>query len=180
MSPNPYQVENSNATPQNPYQTPSEAGFVLPHQSADEAELAGRMNRLGAAMLDGIISLAVMTPILWFTGYLTRAMGENVTLTELILQSIGGMVIFLLIQGYFLANRGQTLGKMAAGIRIVSVQDGRLVPFGKLIGLRYLPLWLLQVIPFANFLGLIDALFIFRQDRRCVHDLLAGTKVVNV
>jgi uncharacterized RDD family membrane protein YckC len=29
-------------------------------------------------------------------------------------------------------------------------------------------------------LPLLDALFIFRQDRRCIHDLIAGTKVVQL
>ncbi len=62
--------------------------------------------------------------------------------------------------------------------RIVSVRDGRLLSFGRLIGLRYLPVWLVSVIPVIQLFGMIDALFIFRRDRRCVHDLIAGTKVV--
>jgi len=51
--------------------------------------------------------------------------------------------------------------------------------FGKLVGLRYVPVWLASSIPFiGGFLALIDILFIFREDRRCVHDMIAGTVVV--
>jgi uncharacterized RDD family membrane protein YckC len=32
----------------------------------------------------------------------------------------------------------------------------------------------------GGFLPLVDVLFIFRHDRRCIHDLLAGTNVVKV
>ena len=50
----------------------------------------------------------------------------------------------------------------------------------KLLGLRYVLVMLVQAIPMiGQLLGLIDALFIFRGDRRCVHDLIAGTKVVS-
>ena len=177
---NPDEAEKHNSVSPNPYHTPLETSFTSMPTSADDVELAGRLNRLGAVMLDGIIMIVLTLPIMWLTGYLQRAATNSVTLVELVLQSILGMVIFLLVQGYFLASRGQTLGKMATGVRIVSFEDGRLVPFGKLIGLRYLPLWILQMVPFANFLGVVDALFIFREDRRCVHDLLAGTKVINV
>jgi uncharacterized RDD family membrane protein YckC len=30
----------------------------------------------------------------------------------------------------------------------------------------------------GNALGTLDALFVFRRDKRCLHDLIAGTKVV--
>jgi uncharacterized RDD family membrane protein YckC len=50
----------------------------------------------------------------------------------------------------------------------------------KLLGLRYVLVMLVAVIPFiGGLLGVIDFLFIFREDRRCVHDLIAGTKVVS-
>jgi hypothetical protein len=32
----------------------------------------------------------------------------------------------------------------------------------------------------GTFLVLVDVLFIFRKDRRCVHDHIAGTRVVNL
>ena len=62
----------------------------------------------------------------------------------------------------------------------VFLRLGEVPPFGKLIGLRYLPLMVVSVIPIPliQIAGLIDALFIFRADRRCVHDLMAGTRVI--
>ena len=45
--------------------------------------------------------------------------------------------------------------------------------------LRLVPIHLISQVPFAGgFVGLADSLFIFRQDKRCIHDLIAGTKVV--
>ncbi len=50
----------------------------------------------------------------------------------------------------------------------------------KLLGLRYVLVLLVRAIPIiGDLLGLADALFIFRSDRRCAHDLIAGTKVVS-
>ena len=47
--------------------------------------------------------------------------------------------------------------------------------------MRYFPLAVIAQIPFAGgIFSLIDCLFIFREDRRCIHDLIAGTKVVDV
>jgi hypothetical protein len=40
---------------------------------------------------------------------------------------------------------------------------------------------LLQYIPgLGSVSGLVDPLFIFRADRRCIHDFVAGTKVIQL
>jgi hypothetical protein len=65
-------------------------------------------------------------------------------------------------------------------IRIVRV-DGVATTGWDTIGKRLLPLWLVQMIPvIGSFLGLLDVLFIFRQDRRCLHDMIAGTEVISL
>ena len=62
--------------------------------------------------------------------------------------------------------------------RIVRL-DGRPVGFVEAVLLRSWMFGLLGWVPRAgSFLGLADILFIFRRDRRCLHDLLAGTKVI--
>ena len=89
-----------------------------------------------------------------------------------------GFVFFLLIHGFFLKKNGQTVGKMLTGIRITDL-EGKVPDFRKVILLRYLPISLVSLIPFVGpYLTLIDALLISEVTRRCLHDLLAGTKVV--
>jgi len=89
--------------------------------------------------------------------------------------------VFLLLNGYLLAKYGQTVGKKLVGTRIVSHVDERILPLGRVFGLRYLPLSIIAQIPVVGgFVGIIDGLFIFRKDKRCIHDLIAGTKVVNI
>ena len=84
------------------------------------------------------------------------------------------------INGYLLATAGQTIGKRLVGTRIVNVSDERIPRFLPLLGARYGITWLVGLIPgVGTVYGLVDALFVFRDDRRCVHDLFAGTKVVN-
>jgi uncharacterized RDD family membrane protein YckC len=62
-------------------------------------------------------------------------------------------------------------------IRIVNYDDGQIPPWSKVFGLRYLVNGLLgQVVPMYAF---IDALLIFGAEQRCIHDYLAGTKVVD-
>ena len=47
--------------------------------------------------------------------------------------------------------------------------------------LRYLPTSAVSLIPYAgSFVALLDVLFIFRRDQRCIHDHLAGTVVVKI
>ncbi|MNN94322.1 RDD family protein [compost metagenome] len=89
-----------------------------------------------------------------------------------------GVAAFLLVNGHFLKNYGQTLGKRLLKIAIVDL-DGKVPELGNLLLKRYLLWWLLAYIPVVGVLVvLVDYLFIFRADRRCLHDLAAGTRVV--
>jgi uncharacterized RDD family membrane protein YckC len=63
--------------------------------------------------------------------------------------------------------------------------QGRVPNFGKLLVFRYFIIWvagqvLLILIPLiAIFIDLVDVLFIFGRERRCLHDYIAGTWVIN-
>ena len=83
---------------------------------------------------------------------------------------------FAVYQLSMLVREGQTLGKKSMNIRIVNYSDGQIPTAGKLLGMRYfVNSFLGNVIPFYAF---IDMLLIFGGEQRCIHDYLAGTKVV--
>ncbi len=90
---------------------------------------------------------------------------------------LGGAVLLavFIVQAVFLTRDGQTLGKKALGIRIVLQDTGKNGGFVTNVLLRTLLNGLLNAVPLY---ALLDALFIFRDDRRCIHDLIASTVVV--
>jgi uncharacterized RDD family membrane protein YckC len=146
-----------------------------------EEELAGRGVRLGAAIIDGVILGLVIWPYAMTTDYWTRAMQGQVEMSDLLSLSLVSLIGFLVLHGYLLHTSGQTIGKRLLGIRIVSATDGQIISLGRVFGLRYVPIQIASVLPaIGNILPLLDVLFIFREDRRCLHDLIAGTKVVKV
>jgi uncharacterized RDD family membrane protein YckC len=78
-----------------------------------------------------------------------------------------------------LVRHGQTVGKRVLGMRILRSDGTRCSP-GRIIGLRYGVGFLLTVIPVVGSLyALLDALLIFRGSRKCLHDNIADTIVVN-
>jgi len=161
----------------NPYETPQ--ATVADVAVAGEQGLAGRGQRLGAAIIDAIIGFVAALPIMSVLGtwsYVQRGVEPplSATLTSIVL----GFTVFALVHGFFLKKNGQTVGKKLVGIRIVGL-DERVPTLGRLLGLRYLPVMLVSVVPVIGaFAAIVDVLFIFRSDRRCIHDLIAGTKVV--
>lgn len=100
----------------------------------------------------------------------------------------------LLIQATLLVERGQTLGKMILGTRIVTLDDRhprwwRLLLVRPailvIVGLRPDLQWpdevWSQALRYAlGLLGLVNALYIFGLDRRTLHDRLAGTRVIDL
>ncbi len=159
----------------NPYQTPS----AQPSPGADStAALAGRWQRLAGAIIDGLVGMIIIGPLFYFTGTWASLMqGDAMGLTTTLTWFIVGELVFLALQGYLLFNRQQTIGKWLLNMKIVGVEQDA-VPAGKLYGVRYLFMHVLAQVPILNLIMIIDPLLIFRKDKRCLHDLLAGTRVI--
>lgn len=140
--------------------------------------LAGRGARLVATLVDAVLG-GLAFGVLTFVTPLTWAPPNNANLLRvLIVNTVVGFVLFLVLHGYLLATRGQTIGKALLKVRIVR-SDGSQATLGRLIGLRYLPTMAISMIPLLGGLyALIDCLLIFRESRRCLHDNIADTIVV--
>jgi len=164
----------------NPYEYSSEQ-LPADLRRPEGDDLADRGTRFVARFLDGLIGLVITAPVMYLTGYFDRAVKQQVGFVELGFWTLGGFLVYLAIHGYFLATNGQTIGKKLLSIKIVDKKTGELLPFVKLVGLRDLTMIALASIPFVGpITGIVDVLFIFGSQRQCLHDLIAGTKVVKV
>ena len=149
--------------------------------STHQDNTATRNQRLSAAMIDGFLGIIVSIPLFNYYGLweLMRTGGEVSTNISIKL-TLYGLLMFFALHGVLLYRYGQTVGKRLVGIAIVTL-DGQRPAFGHLILNRYLPQWVAGFVPMIGpVLGVVDALFVFRDDKRCVHDLIAGTKVIDL
>lgn len=95
--------------------------------------------------------------------------------------SLPYLAVLVIVQATLLSLRSQSVGNILVGARIVRVADGTPGGFLHAFLLRGALARVLRQVPFIGGLfWLVDTCFIFREDRRCLHDLIAGTKVVNV
>jgi len=165
-------------TEDNPYAPPI-PNLIFMDESAVKDRLADRLTRFTAAILDSIIAMVFGVPAAFLLGIWDYAIqGQNAPFLLVLIATALGFLWFLIVQGYLLKKYGQTVGKMLTRIRISDL-EGNVPDFTKVILLRYLPISLASVVPVVGpFMSLLDVLFIFRSDRRCLHDLIAGTKVV--
>jgi uncharacterized RDD family membrane protein YckC len=162
---------------QNPYKSPQ---AELTHE-ATGLPLAARGSRFGAALIDGLILLCVTIPISYLLGVYDGLMeGVQPGFGQQALGSLVGIVVFLAINGHFLKNYGQTVGKRVLKLAIVDLQGNK--PEWITMYLKRYLLWgLVAYIPIIGGLILLaNYLFIFRADRRCLHDLTASTRVVQL
>ena len=91
-----------------------------------------------------------------------------------------GVALYVALNVWLLATRGQTVGKYFAGTRIVSNETGLPAELHRLLLLRMAPFAVLCAVPRVGVpLYLATVLPVFRSDRRCLHDWAAGTKVVD-
>ncbi len=160
----------------------------LIHSAGAAPALAGRGQRLGAALLDTIFGLACILPGTLMVGVntvLQIARGEwsdDIEFGRVAggFALLGFALLFLVVlQTWMLVTRGQTVGKRIVGIRIVRFRDGAPPGFVHAVLLRsWVPALIGLVRIVGPFVPFVDIGFIFGPDRRCLHDLIADTKVV--
>jgi uncharacterized RDD family membrane protein YckC len=167
--------------PVNPFEPPR-SDWAADSSRADPSHvLAGRGTRLAASLVDTLVMLAIMFPLQFTFGVYDGFPNVKVDHLHNALWSLGGFMIWLALNGYLIAKHGQSLGKRIFGIQIVNADDTRPASFSRIVFLRTLTIQLVATIPFVgSFAAFVDPLFIFRKDRRCLHDHIAGTRVVVV
>jgi uncharacterized RDD family membrane protein YckC len=150
---------------------PDAAGFTL----------ASRMGRLGAVLIDAAIPGIAGTVAALIAGYvcglfMSPIMSSAVAMIFMLLV----MLIFLVYNIRLLGASGQTIGKKLVGIKIASFPDGSPAPLSRILLFRYLAFGVVTAIPIiGQIVGLADIACIFRSDKRMLHDMMAGTIVIN-
>ncbi len=162
-----YQVSSIPTTPRHP---------PTPAPRSPVQEPASRFARVVAVLLDALL---VMLP--WSVGLIV--LGDTLNRPETEIHGVAWVLLGTLAlwvgQMTLLAFRGQTLGKMALGVRIVCARDGSNPGFWRAVVLRQLLPGVMSGLPIVGLFFIGMELFTFLgEDRRCLHDYMADTKVV--
>lgn len=169
--------------PDNPYAAP--AARVQDIVEDGDHELADRGTRLGAAILDGLVAggpialVAIGAAIALPAYQQSRASDANYAVVGVL-----GLVVLAVLLGVMAVNLiwlhryGQTIAKRWLNIKIVRT-DGSRCSLLRIIFARIVPISVLRMIPLIGWMFTLgDALLIFREDHRCLHDHFADTIVV--
>jgi uncharacterized RDD family membrane protein YckC len=155
-------------------------------------EYASWIARVGAYIIDAIVigvPSAIIIGILGVgfarssnlrinpnTGRITGTAGSGFFagfFVSLLIVLVAGVLYKVLMEGN---PRGQTLGKMALGIRVRDAETGGPITYGK-AAIRWLVAWVLWAAFYIG--GIIDALFpLWDSRKQALHDKAAGTIVV--
>ena len=142
-----------------------------PSREDADGDAATLGERMTAVAIDLFILATIDAAVVYFTMQICA-----VSFVELAIVPKAPLVAFLLVQngGYLIAFTvgGQTLGKMAAGIKVVPTESDATLDVGRAV-LRTC-LWAILAVPAG--LGFLPAFF--SRDHRGLHDRCAGTRVV--
>ena len=147
---------------------------------------APRLFRFIAFVIDAsivILIFCILFIILNFTIFdldLMKIFHGDTNYLSFLFFSIVGItcLIYFLVNAYWLKTKGQTAGKKIMGIKIIDI-NGNTPSLGRSFGTRFLiPAFIASLPVFGIFLWMIDSLFIFGKNYKCIHDYFADTKVV--
>jgi uncharacterized RDD family membrane protein YckC len=171
--------EHGQASSTNIYAAPTAS--LTQETDVSSYQPAGRGRRFAAAFIDDCLQFAILGVsyyliLRYSTGFFQQA-GKS-WIPFVLIGPVVAFITFLLLNGKFLSENGQTIGKLICSIRIVRT-DGGDAGLWHILLRRYAPVLALALIPTIGWaIRLIDALFIFQASRKCLHDLLADTVVV--
>ena len=136
---------------------------------------ASRKDRFLGWLIDLVLQVLASAPFFWYMGLEAF---QNPTPAVMLANSANAILVYLALHGYLLHKYGQTIGKAEFGMRI-EMLNGEKANLQHIVLWRYLPVILLSFVPVIGqwLTGLLDPLLIFRKDRRCLHDHIAGTQV---
>lgn len=148
-------------------------GIVTPEAVVLEFETAGMASRMLAALVDSVIQLIVLLGIILASLGLTRAGIEAGGLGNAFLYLVLFLLLFAYPAGFETLWRGRTPGKVALGLRVVTVEGGpirfRHASIRAILGL--VDKYVFSAVP-----GVL-ALLLTRRNQR-LGDLVAGTIVL--
>ena len=191
---------------------------IQEHQQAEnllqdemmEVDLASAGSRIGAALLNGVFNLLAYIPLIVAIvqegGYNTRAQGlEKLSTDDTGLMGwLMGVLVYGIVQIFYMSRDGQSLGKKVLGIRVLKT-DGqnpgflgtvliREIGYGLVLFLISVGIGMLGVLMGGENLGdiLVNLvqfgasgacavmLFQMKNDRRTLQDMMANTVVVKL
>lgn len=127
-------------------------------------EEAGFWIRLGAALLDGLIIGVPLLILSWIIG------GKEGQISSNLLSALYSFFLPILWNGY-------TIGKRICGIRIRRVHDHSPPGFGTML-LRDIVAGIVYGLTFGIGIIVSGLMVMIREDKRSLHDFIAGTEVV--
>lgn len=146
----------------------------------DNTNLASRGSRFVASIVDALTILPITLPLMYFTGGFEGVFeGQQPSLIYTLTMALVGMAIFLVIHGKIILRDGQSWGKKSQNIKIVTIEGDHADI--KCLAKRYGFYWGVPQVPVVGpLINMVNILFIFAKSKRCLHDHVAGTKVVRV
>jgi uncharacterized RDD family membrane protein YckC len=145
-----------------------------------KATKAPIVKRLAASAIDLLLSICLIMPLLSYAGILEKLQLQqrDFTLVQFFFGFMSWQGIYLLLNARLLAQHGQTIGKRLMRLRIVEA-TGHACTLTHLFFVRRMIPQVAWNLPFIGLgLAIGNLAFIFRPDRRCLHDHLASTVVI--
>jgi uncharacterized RDD family membrane protein YckC len=132
-------------------------------------DLASILRRFGALLVDGLIFNFTVSIL---NQFLVAAIVSQSQAAAILVSFIFPFAVWLVYEGLMLQYKGQTLGKMAVRIKVVTPEGNDVTP-GQA--------WLRSFIRLAlNLTIIVDYIpAFFSHERRTIHDMAAKTLVIN-
>lgn len=150
--------------------TGTESGLVTPEAVALDLPVANVGSRALASLIDVVAMFLAFLGVVFLSTFLFIA--DTTSATVIVFVGVFA-ILFVYPVAFETFSRGRSLGKLAMGLRVVTVEGG---PVGFRHAAIRAALWPVEVLAMSGGIAVLTALFTARAQR--VGDLVAGTIVI--